>query len=603
MNFIQITKDNNLIITCPYDKKDIIMGMGALYMPEFKAYQMPFTSDRLIKVSNLLEVSLSENQKKLLEIQKNKENKIKQYIKLSEEDEPIRFMVKGLKATLYNYQKLGILFGIHNTNGFLLGDPPGLGKTIQGMGIALYKKNVEGLKETLLVVPASLKYNWAIEISKFTNEKFVVIDGKKEDRINQWKGLCYTSRNERGKFINSPVTCEEEKPFFYVVNYELITEDLFGKKTKTKKNDDIEKINKRKERQLKEKEHLLKLKDIKKKIFGLIIYDEIHMSKNPKAQRTQNAKQLKALQKIGLTGTPIDGKLEELWCIYDLLVPGLFGSKTRFLDKYAIKDFWQSIIGYKNVHEVKEIIKPFFLRREKEKVLKDLPKKIYKNIYVSLSEEERKIYDKLAEGKHEKYFDEEPMVLAIRCKQFCDFPQLAQIECSKHSKLDMLKTTLEELILGNMEKVILFTQYSQMAEIIIEEVLKPMKIKFMYISGQTSKQERGEMQRMFNEDKEVDLIIGTEAMSTGLNFQAASYVVNYDDNWSPAIMEQREGRAWRIGQKNLTVIINFICSDTIEERIRQTLYEKAKLSSEAIGDEVDDLVLKRLGNNEIRGLL
>lgn len=606
MSSIQITKDNFLIVNCRFEEKHILQEMGGIWLDYCKSWQVPFTSKNTTYLSDKLNISLTDNQQKLLDKIKIKEDKVKKYQKISETDEKIIFSAPNINANLFNYQKLGILTGVNSHIGLLLGDQPGLGKSIQTLGIATYKKKFEGMKECLLIVPASLKWNWPIEIEKFTNEKCIVIDSKKPDeRVGMWFGEYYTARDENGKWKNFPVKSEEDKPFFYITNFELITEDLFGgKDVKMKEGDDIEGIKKRLARKEKAKAKQKTLRPIAEKIWGMVATDECHGLKNTTSKRTKNIKKIKSMFRLGLTGTPIDGRLEELFSIMDWIVPGLLGSKTRFLQDHAVFDFWGNIKSYKDIKKVTEKIRPFFLRRLKENVLKDLPEKIYKNVYISLSEDERKIYTKIQKMEHDIVIEAEPMVAAIRCKQFCDFPLLAGIdECKKHSKLDTLKDTLQEVVKENFNKVIIFSQYSKMCEILIEEVLKPMKLKYLYIWGETSKQDRGEMQKIFNEDKSIDVIIGTEAMSTGLNFQAASYVINYDDNWSPAIMEQREGRALRIGQKSNVTVINFICVDTIEERIRTALYNKQKISNEALGDDVDEALLQRMGKDDVRKLL
>ena len=111
------------------------------------------------------------------------------------------------------------------------------------------------------------------------------------------------------------------------------------------------------------------------------------------------------------------------------------------------------------------------------------------------------------------------------------------------------------------------------------------------------------MQAEFREDKSIDMMLGTDAMSTGLNLQAATYVINYDDRWSPSIMSQREDRAHRIGQKLVVTVVNFICRDTIEERIRDTIYRKNVVTAQVLGDETDEAVLKRLGPMDMAKLL
>jgi SNF2 family DNA or RNA helicase len=305
---------------------------------------------------------------------------------------------------------------------------------------------------------------------------------------------------------------------------------------------------------------------------------------------------------MALTGTPMDGRLEEMHSIMDWVAPGLLGSKTRFFQRHVETDFWGKVTGYKRMSEVSERIQPFYIRRLKREVLRDLPDKIYQNRIVLMSDKERKIYKALADGGHEATEDSEAIVALIRCKQFCNYPPMVDDSCTKTSKLDSLREVLEEVVVMNGNKAILFSQYKTMLDILVE-TLDDLGIRYLRIDGDTPKKERAEMQALFKDDPEIDMMVGTDAMSTGLNLQAASYVINYDDFWSPSIMAQREDRAHRIGQKDVVTVVNFICRDTIEQRIRSVLYNKSKVTSQVLGDNTDDAVLKRLGPKDMAKLL
>jgi SNF2 family DNA or RNA helicase len=168
--------------------------------------------------------------------------------------------------------------------------------------------------------------------------------------------------------------------------------------------------------------------------------------------------------------------------------------------------------------------------------------------------------------------------------------------------MDAFRDVLDEVVLQNGHKALIFSQYKEMLNVIVVELDK-MGIKYLRIDGDTEPIERASMQKQFNEDKTIDVMIGTEAMSAGLNFQSADYVINYDDNWSPAIMAQREDRAHRQGQRNVVTVVNFICRDTIEERIRGVIYAKNRITAQVLGDDTDDLVLRRLGPKDMAKLL
>ena len=284
------------------------------------------------------------------------------------------------------------------------------------------------------------------------------------------------------------------------------------------------------------------------------------------------------------------------------VAPGLLMSKTRFFQRYVETDFWGRVTGYKGIGEVSQKIQPFFLRRLKKDVLKDLPDKVYQNRIVSMDVSEHKIYKSIAENGHEATEDALAVVALIRCKQFCNFPQMVDPSCKTNSKMDAFKEVVDEVVVQNGHKALIFSQYKEMLNIIAGE-LEKMGVKYLRIDGDTPPIQRASMQKQFNTDKAIDAMIGTEAMSAGLNFQSADYVINYDDNWSPSIMAQREDRAHRSGQRNVVNVVNFICKDTIEERIRGVIYAKNLISSQVLGDETDEMTLKRLGPKDLAKLL
>lgn len=458
--------------------------------------------------------------------------------------------------------------------------------TLQAIGTALFLKATGRANKVLIVTPASLKFNWPLEIEKFTSEKYVVIDGTPEERVAQWL---------------------RDDVFFYVVNFELVLEDLFGgKKFHERKGeeeaDKLKRLAKFNKVSAKAKQRQGMLSVVRRRNWDLVVVDEAQALKHNTSTRAKNVCALKAKFRMALTGTPMDGRLEELHSLMQFVAPGLLMSKTRFFQRYVETDFWGRVTGYKKIGEVSQKIQPFFLRRLKRDVMKDLPDKVYENRIVSLSTEEQKIYKELAEKGHVATEDTLAVVAVIRCKQFCNWPMMVDPTCATSSKMDAFKEVLDEVVLQNGHKALIFSQYKEMLNIIVK-VLDDMGIKYMRIDGDTPPVERASMQKKFNEDKAIDIMIGTEAMSAGLNFQSADYVINYDDNWSPAIMAQREDRSHRAGQRNVVTVVNFICKNTIEERIRGVIYAKNLITSQTLGDETDDIVLKRLGPKDMARLL
>ena len=583
MAFLSIDSDNSILVHDAYNDRNIVADIGGRWDAESGVWRVAFTIENLnLLLDKLKNPSVSfEMEAKLLEQQK-REEQLERLRIMSKTDEPVNLRVPGLRAKLYNYQKLGVMYAMANGTGVLLADEMGLGKTIQSMATALMLKSQGKAKNALIVTPASLKFNWPLEIEKFTDEKYVIIDGTPDERIAQWL------RND---------------VFFYVVNTELLLEDLFGGKTfKIKEKETAEQKAKRERMVMRASIRKRVLSGVRERMWDFMAVDEVHLAKHHASKRTRAIKDLRAKFRMALTGTPMDGRLEELHSIMGFVAPGLLSSKTRFYQRHVNTDIWGKVTGYKRISEVSSKIQPFFLRRLKKDVLKDLPDKIYENRFVVMTPEESKIYKQLADNGHEATEDAAAIVAIIRCKQFCNWPQQVDANCKFSSKMESFKEALDEAVIQSGHKALVFSQYKQTVDV-LAKVLEDMGLKFLRIDGDTKTTERASMQKTFNEDKSIDIMLGTEAMSTGLNFTAADMVFNFDDNWSPAVMSQRCDRCHRIGQKNVVTVISFICKDTIEERIRSVINQKNKITSQVLGDELEEVVLQRLGPQAMAKLL
>lgn len=583
MAFIGIDSGNTLVVHDVYGEKNVVADIGGKWDAEARVWRVTFTVANLEHLlDELREPSVDPVVEVKLVEQQEREARLERLRAMSKVDVPVSLRTQGLKATLYNYQRLGVMYAVTNGYGLLLADEMGLGKTAQAMAVALILKAQGKVKNALIVTPASLKFNWPIEIEKFTDEKYVVIDGTPDERIAQWL------RND---------------VFFHVVNYELLLEDLFGgREFKAKKKETAEQKARREQLVMKASVRRRVLSGVRERMWDFLAIDEAQAIRHHDAKRTMNVKDLRARFRMALTGTPMDGRLEELHSVMGFVAPGLLESKTRFFQRYINTDIWGRVTGYKRLTEVSRRIQPFFLRRLKRDVLADLPDKIYENRFVVMTLDERRTYDELAKQGHAATEDVVAIVAIIRCKQFCNLPSKVDPACTDSSKMDAFKEVLDEVVVQNGHKALIFSQYKAMVDV-LAGVLEGMGIKYLRIDGGTSKAARAGMQKKFNEDRSMDAMLGTEAMSMGLNFPAADFVINYDDNWSPAVMFQREDRAHRIGQRNVVTVVNFICKDTVEERIRAVLYHKSKITSQVLGDGTDEAVLQRLGPRDMAKLL
>lgn len=547
-------------IHSPYEMRTLCSSSGGKWVQNKKAWMFSLTPSvvEIVKEKFQDNIILTPAFELVVRNRINLEKEIMAIREEAEKNTNIDFMVDGLelngKNPLYNYQRHGVICASKASDGFLIGDSPGAGKTLQALGTALLRKQRGEIRNCLIICPASIKYNWEGEIKKFTGESVIVIDGDKEEREKRWIADGY---------------------FFKVANYECVMNDLFYE------------INKKKEKQRPDKR--ISCADfILNNYFSMIAVDEIHYAKSHDSLRTKALKSFKCKYRLGLTGTPIDGRLEELHSIFEFLKPGLFPSKSRFMEKYAIHDYWGAVKGYKNIDEVKHKIRPFYVRRLKENVIDDLPDKIYIDLRVKLDPKAQKDYDKIAKRKHEITEESAAIEAIIRCRQFCDFPELLKLRHAS-DKFAVLLNTLEDLVKGNNEKVIIFTQYTQTMNLLKRNLEDEYDLSFIY--GEIPSKERFEIVQDFNKNPKRQILIMTDAGAEGLNLQGANNLIHYDDNYSPAKMIQRNGRIDRIGQKKAIRIYRFICKDTIEERVRELLEKKQTVNNSILDEECDDLSL------------
>lgn len=439
---------------------------------------------------------------------------------------------------LFPYQRVGAAF-LLKSGSAILGDQCGLGKTIQTLA------TVEAAKanKILIFCPSAVKYQWGEEIKKFikSDESFVVIDGNKKERDEQWKS------DKR----------------FYIANYELLLRDF-------------EVINER--------------------TWDYILADEATKISNARAKQSKAIKKLKAKNRIAMTGTPISNRAEEVWNVVDFCIPGALGNYWSFLSRYCVKNRFGGIFAYQNLDELNQKLKRYMIRREKKNVLLDLPELILTDVPFKLSEEEHELYGKI---KKEILFEieqtdiskiENPMTIQMtlvkmtRLQQLTDSMELIG-EQQKSSKLDVLKELLQENVV-NGDKAIVFSRFSEMCKILGREL---KEYNPLIIIGETSNEERHKIIDAFNTDDEHKILVLSSAGQYGLNIQRANILFHYDQEWSLAKMVQREGRAHRIGQKKVVQVFNLLARGTMDMYVKKTLHGKAELSEGLLGNRLSTM--------------
>ncbi|MCX8129587.1 MAG: SNF2 helicase associated domain-containing protein [Clostridia bacterium] len=466
---------------------------------------------------------------------------------------------EGLNAGLREYQKFGFkwlktmsIYGL----GAILADDMGLGKTLQVLTLLLSDKNQKGSCPSIIVVPSTLVYNWQAEVDKFApGLDTVIIAGNKENRA-----ALIDSIKEHDIVVTS---------------YPLIRRDI----------------------------ELYKNKE-----FRYCILDEAQYIKNPNSHNAKTVKEIKAKNRIALTGTPMENSLDELWSLFDFILPGYLFSYHQFSERYIkpiIKDENRKILSELGRH-----IKPFILRRVKTEVLKELPEKIEHKLAAELTAEQKKIYyaylyqvrKEIEKNIKEEGFEKSHIkILAAltRLRQLCCHPSLFLDNFEGESgKMLLLQELINDSVSGG-HRILLFSQFTTMLRL-IGKWLESKGIEHLYLDGTTKTEDRIKLVRAFNNGQGKIFLISLKAGGTGLNLTGADTVIHYDPWWNPAVEDQATDRAYRIGQKKSVHVMKLITRGTIEEKIYNLQENKKKLIDAVI--QPGETMLSKMSEEEIRGL-
>jgi superfamily II DNA or RNA helicase len=419
--------------------------------------------------------------------------------------------------------------------GGLLADDMGLGKTVQLLAhLAIEKAEGRLRAPVLIVAPTSVVPNWRSEIARFTPELRVVT-------------LTGPDRAERFPQIDGVDIA--------LTTYALLPRDA---------------------------EHLVERR------WSIVVLDEAQAIKNPRVKAAVAATRLNADQRIAMTGTPIENHLEDLWSMYTFAVPGLLGERARFARLFRTPIEKRGDLLRRNALAAR--IRPFFLRRTKDRVASELPEKTEIVQRVELAGAQRDLYETIRLAMHKRVRDEVSrrglarsriVVLdaLLKLRQVCCDPRLVKLPAAagvrESQKLAALLEMLESLV-EDGRRVLLFSQFTSMLDLIKPE-LTARKLDFVELRGDT--RDRETPVRRFQGGEVPLFLISLKAGGTGLNLTAADTVIHYDPWWNPAVERQATDRAHRIGQEQHVFVYKFIAEDTVEERILDLQQRKATLAS------------------------
>ena len=482
---------------------------------------------------NLTQIDIEEDLKVLLAQYKKWELDTIEFAE--KEDCELSIDPKILKMKLMPHQKVALEFMLRRKIG-LNASEMGTGKTFPSVVLGKHLYDTGMIKDCLVVCIASVKWNWAKEIDKCVHDaNYVVIEGTPMERAEKYMS----------------------KALFKIVNYEILRNDI----------DTI----------LYDRE------------FDCIIVDEIHRIRTYKAKQTKALYTLgkKAKYRFGLTGTPIQNKLTDLFSIMRFIHPKYLGDWFPFDRRYMIKGYFGDTVDYKNLEEVHRKLKTIMIRRLKNEVLKDLPPKVYNDIFLELGAKQRKFYKDVSnnilksddEDVEEKIKQANVLANITYLREICDSTELIDPEVIQSEKMKELKKLVPELV-ENGHKIVIFSQFKRMVRIIKRD----LKFPAITLTGDDST-EKGVRERLienFNQSKDKNVFIMTTAGGEGINLQVADYIIFFDLPFNPQVIAQVEDRLHRKGQTETVNVIKLIAKNTIEERVLEILKFKTDLFKQVV---------------------
>ncbi len=427
--------------------------------------------------------------------------------------------------------------------GACLADDMGLGKTVQTLALILHdRENSSEAAPVLLVCPTSVIGNWQHEAARFTPELSVMI----HHGVSRGRGAAL-----RRKAVKKDLV---------ITSYALLQRDITALGAVTWKG---------------------------------VVLDEAQNIKNAETKQARAARSLTASYRVALTGTPVENNVGDLWSIMEYLNPGLLGTPTDFKRRFFLPIQGKS--DAQAIEQLKALTGPFILRRLKsdKKIIADLPEKMEMKVYCNLTKEQGSLYQAVVEEalavlSGADGMERRGVVLATlsKLKQVCNHPAQFLGDNSalpgRSGKLARLVEMIEE-VLETGERALVFTQFSEMGEIIKTHLQETFGDEVLFLHGGVPKAKRDSMVTRFQTGSASLFLLSLKAGGTGLNLTAANHVFHFDRWWNPAVEDQATDRAFRIGQTRRVQVHKFLCLGTLEERIDEMIERKQAVASAIVG--------------------
>lgn len=527
--------------------------------------RMPVSSSKIGKLSAFIEKArnsafafqITEDARELLAESMTDCERIRRLNKLFNENDSWLSEVFCPGISPYQYQTEGIEFAA-KAGRCIIADEMGLGKTIQAIGTSVLLNRLGYVSSVLIVCPTSLKYQWLREIRKFCGKDALVVEGNPSQRQAAYRA---------------------ENHLFKIVSYNAMSNDM---------------------------KSYPKLPD-----FDMVIMDEVQRLKNWNTQAARAVRKLKSEYRVILTGTPLENKLEDLYSIVQLVNQNVLGPYYEFRNKHILSDATGKVKGYRGLNLIADKLSGVLIRRRKAEVGIQLPGRMDKNLFVAMTPQQRDMHEEFRTSvarivyKWQKYhFLSETdrrrlMLLLSQMRMVCDSTYILDQNSRYDTKVDEVLQIISDVVAEGDEKLVVFSQWERMTRLIAEGLDKA-GIGYANLNGSIPSAKRKELIDEFTDNPEVRVFISTDAGSTGLNLQAASYVINIDLPWNPAVLEQRIGRAYRIGQERKIQVINMIAPNSIEEQMLSKLQFKASVAEGVLDGGSDEV---SLGDNRIQQIV
>lgn len=466
--------------------------------------------------------------------------------KISQQIMQANGVLPGIKARLFPYQTEGVAF-LASRGRALLADDMGLGKTIQAITAASWLADHAGVKKVLVVCPASLKHQWAREIEKFTSYPVQIIQGAVENRQVQYRADA----------------------LFYIVNYELVLRDLtvIGESLKP----------------------------------DLLILDEAQRIKNWRTKIASTIKLISSRYVFVLTGTPLENRIEDLYSLLQVVDARVLGPLWRCLLDFHVTDERGKVIGYRNLSELRQRISSVMLRRNRSLVNDQLPERTEVRLDIPMTDGQQELHDSamsqagqlanIAKRRPLTPSESNKLMAALQqARMACNAAGLVDKVTVGSPKLEELARLLEELCLQSSRKVVVFSQWALMTEM-VESLVRSLGLGCVRLYGGIPTHKRGELMDKFQQDDSIQVFISTDAGGVGLNLQSASALINLDMPWNPAVLDQRIARIHRLGQKQKVQIFLLLAEHSYEQQVAKLVKSKRDLFDNVISpDATEDVV-------------